>query len=413
MFDRDMRYLAVSRRFLDDYHLAERDLIGRCHYEVFPANHDHWRAIHRRCLAGESQRCEEEAFRRADGSVHWLRWEVRPWHTAAGAVGGVILFSECINARKQGEHELRLAKAEAEQANHAKSRFLAAASHDLRQPLAALALYVGALKNKLAPADAPLLGNMVDCVANLNELLTDLLDISKLDAGVVQPDVCDFAVADLLAGLAAVHAPEARRKGLRYRQREPALHARTDPRLLRRIVGNLLANAVRYTERGGVLVGCRRRGGKNWIEVWDSGIGVPQDKHDEIFQEFRQLGHDERNRGSGLSLAIAAKSAALLGLQIRVRSRPARARCSRSNCRPAAAARWRRRRPPSPRRRAGSAWSTTTPPCCKRWPARCARWATRWSRRPTRRNCCNGWPAPRRPSWCPTSAWPAARPAST
>jgi PAS domain S-box-containing protein len=322
MFDRDMRYLAVSRRFLDDYHLAERELIGRCHYEVFPAIHERWRAIHRRCLAGESQRCEEEAFRRADGSVHWLRWEVRPWHTAAGAVGGVILFSECINARKQGEHELRLAKAEAEQANHAKSRFLAAASHDLRQPLAALALYVGALKNKLAPADAPLLGNMVDCVANLNELLTDLLDISKLDAGVVQPDVCDFAVADLLAGLAAVHAPEARRKGLRYRQREPAWHARTDPRLLRRIVGNLLANAVRYTERGGVLVGCRRRGGKNWIEVWDSGIGVPQDKHDEIFQEFRQLGHDERNRGSGLGLAIAAKSAALLGLQIRVRSRP-------------------------------------------------------------------------------------------
>lgn len=322
MFDCDMRYLAASRRYLDDYHIADLDVIGRSHYAIFPKVYEQWGENFRRCLSGETQRCEEEACARPDGSVRWLRWEIRPWRNAQGEIGGIILFTENISARKLAEQELRVAKAEAEQANHAKSRFLAAASHDLRQPLSALGLYVGVLKHKLAPADAPLLSNMVNCVANLNELLSDLLDVSKLDAGVVTPELADFAVTDLLAGLAAVHAPEALLKGLRYRPLLSGLHARTDPVLFGRILGNLVANAVRYTERGGVLVGCRRRQGKTWIEVWDSGIGIPEDKIGEIFEEFRQLGNDERNRGSGLGLAIAAKAAALLGLQIRVRSRP-------------------------------------------------------------------------------------------
>lgn len=233
----------------------------------------------------------------------------------------LIAFRD-ITQQKRVEDALRLAQDDAERANNAKSRFLAAASHDLRQPLSALGLYVGVLKNKLAPADAPLLNSMKNCVSSLSELLTDLLDLSKLDAGVVTPEMSDFAVTDLLDNLISVHAPEALLKGLHLRCVASRLNARTDMVLFRRILGNLIANAIRYTERGGVLVGCRRRQGKTWIEVRDSGIGIPEDRINEIFEEFKQLDHDERNRGSGLGLSIVAKTAALLGLRIRVRSWP-------------------------------------------------------------------------------------------
>ncbi|HEX6735213.1 MAG TPA: ATP-binding protein, partial [Azonexus sp.] len=124
--------------------------------------------------------------------------------------------------------------------------------------------------------------------------------------------------------LISVHAAEAGLKGLRLRWRNSGAVAYTDQVLLRRIVGNFLANAIRYTERGGVLIGCRRHAGRNWIEVWDTGIGIPADKTEVIFEEFSQLNDDARRRGSGLGLAIVAKTARLLNLEIRVRSRPGR-----------------------------------------------------------------------------------------
>ncbi len=222
--------------------------------------------------------------------------------------------------------ELATAKAEAERANTAKSHFLAAASHDLRQPLSALSLYVGALKSKLGGEDAVLASNMAHCVDNLNEMLSDMLDLSRLDAGVVTPEVADFEVHAAIAKVFSSYEPQAKTKGLTMRFGPSTAIGRTDPVLFQRILGNLLSNAIRYTERGGVLVGCRRRGGKLRVEVWDTGIGIPADKTAEIFEEFTQLGNDERNlaKGTGLGLAIVAKMAALLGLQVRVRSRPGR-----------------------------------------------------------------------------------------
>lgn len=233
-------------------------------------------------------------------------------------------FVRDMTAHKQIEAALRAARAEAEQANHAKSRFLAAASHDLRQPLAALALYVGVLKGRVTPQNVDLVLRIQDCCASLSELLTDLLDVSKLDAGVVTPKLSDFAVDDVLGSLVAMHSAEAALKGLRLHWRRSGAVARTDQLLLTRIVRNLVANAIRYTDQGGVLIACRRRAGKQWIEVWDTGIGIPADKTELVFEEFRQLGSDSRTRGSGLGLAIVARTAALLGLQIRLRSRPGR-----------------------------------------------------------------------------------------
>jgi PAS domain S-box-containing protein len=220
-------------------------------------------------------------------------------------------------------HELAEAKATAERANNAKSRFLAAASHDLRQPLSALSMYAGLLSDSRPPS-GKMLANIKDCIGSLSALLTDLLDLSKLEAGVVTPKIHDFSMAQTLASLESDHTPQANVKGLQLRLRASNWTVRSDPVLLRRILGNLIENAIRYTERGGVLVACRRRQGKTWVEVWDSGIGIAPDKTTEIFEEFKQLGDQARNNGSGLGLAIVARTAALLELHIKVRSWPGR-----------------------------------------------------------------------------------------
>lgn len=227
-----------------------------------------------------------------------------------------------ISEIKKVENALRDARNEAQSANLAKSRFLAAASHDLRQPLSALSIYASALQHHVGSAGRPMLSNLGKCVESLNELLSDLLDLSKLEAKVVTVNVQDFALEEILRPLAAVHNQEACLKGLHLRCRATSYYVRSDPVLLRRIIANFLANAVRYTERGGVLVGCRRHAGKRWLEVWDTGIGIPPDKIPEAFQEFTQLDDQARTRGSGLGLAIVARMAKLLDLDVRVASRP-------------------------------------------------------------------------------------------
>ncbi len=224
----------------------------------------------------------------------------------------------------RAEEAARAAMAEAERANSAKSRFLAASSHDLRQPLAALSMYTGLLRRQVGAPEQKVVANMTQCIASLNALLNDLLDFSKLEAGVVTAKLSDFPLAETLASLEAAHAPEAAVRGLSFRCRPSPWMVRCDPVLLRRILGNLIENAIRYTRYGGVLVSCRRRHGKAWVEVWDSGIGIPADKREEIFEEFRQLGDQARTTGSGLGLAIVAKTSVLLGLEVNVRSRPGR-----------------------------------------------------------------------------------------
>lgn len=236
--------------------------------------------------------------------------------------GRIFGFFQDISERRQAQALLLAAKAEVERANNAKSRFLAAASHDLRQPLAALALYVDVLKTEVSPDADDLLAHIEDCVGNLSDLLTDLLDISKLDAGAVTPKLSSVSIEDVMGSLVSVHLAEAESKNLSLRQRSCGVMVQTDLQLLKRIVGNLLANAVRYTEQGGILIACRRHQGKRWIEVWDTGMGIPEDQAASIFDEFTQLGDDARNRGSGLGLSIAAKAAALLGLRIRMHSQP-------------------------------------------------------------------------------------------
>jgi len=279
-----------------------------------------------RAARGERVGEEEVELRFEDGASAWIFGTATTLRDRNGAPRGALGAFIDITRLKQHERDLTAARREAESANDAKSRFLAAASHDLRQPLQALSFQVGILGMKFNLGDEPLLKEMEYCLFGLNELLSDLLDLSKLDAGVVAPKVRDFAVGDLLAAVVAVHSPGAEAKSIRLRLVPSGLTARTDRVLLERILGNLLSNAVRYTHTGGVLIGCRRHHGKTWIEVHDTGIGIPQDKTGDIFVEFKQLGNPERSRdkGSGLGLAIVKRLADLLGLEIRLSSRPGR-----------------------------------------------------------------------------------------
>ena len=215
----------------------------------------------------------------------------------------------------------------AEAANVAKSRFLAAASHDLRQPLHAIGLFTAALaEHANAPEQAVLVQRITRSVESLETLFSALLDISKLDAGVVTAQPRDFALDPMLDSLAQEFAPEALAKGLKLAVVPTAVVVRSDPILLERILRNFIANAMRYTVAGGVVVGCRRRGSAVALEVSDSGPGIEAKDRERVFEEFYQAGSRELDRagGLGLGLAIVRRLATLLGHGIELDSRPAR-----------------------------------------------------------------------------------------
>lgn len=331
MFDRNMRYIAVSRRFAEDYRIDFDGLVGRSHYEVFPEISERWREIHRRCLDGATERCAEDRFPRADGTLDWVSWEIRPWYEGSGAVGGIVIFTEIISWRKRVEDDLRAAKAEADRANLAKSKFLAAASHDLRQPVQALTLLLEALKTQAnTPSVAKAVGLMGRSLEGLNGLLNSILDVSRIEAGVVAVDIQSTDVNALVHRLCAEYAPLCDQKGLEFRCCcKCSLPARTDAALLERMLRNLIENAIRYTHRGGLLVGTRRRGAWLRIDVMDTGIGIPANKQAQIFEEFFQVANPARDstQGLGLGLAIVNRLGGLIDAQVQVRSREGRGTC--------------------------------------------------------------------------------------
>ncbi len=204
------------------------------------------------------------------------------------------------------EHKVEERTRQLELANLAKSRFLAAASHDLRQPLHALGLFVAQLHGRVRANERRRIVARIDAALSaMNELFNALLDISKLDAGVLSPSITEFPVAKLLDRVDTTFTEAAQEKGLSLRFISSSAWVRSDFILLERIVFNLVSNAIRYTSSGGVVVGCRKRGVNLRIEVWDTGPGVPQDQQQNIFGEFYRLGAPGGDGRSGLGLGLA------------------------------------------------------------------------------------------------------------
>ncbi|MFK8399570.1 NahK/ErcS family hybrid sensor histidine kinase/response regulator [Pseudomonas sp. BGr12] len=223
--------------------------------------------------------------------------------------------------------QLREARDAAEAANNSKDKYLAAASHDLLQPLNAARLLVSTLRERKLPnAEQVLVERTHQALEGAEDLLTDLLEIARLDQSAIRPDLDVYPLDELLGPLVSEFDEVARAAGLRLRSRIPALAVRTDHRLLSRILRNFLSNACRYTERGSVMLAARRRGDSVRLEVWDTGRGIPADQLQAIFLEFNQLdaGRTANRRGVGLGLAIVDRIAGILGCRVQVRSVPGR-----------------------------------------------------------------------------------------
>ncbi|WP_293999451.1 ATP-binding response regulator [Sphaerotilus sp.] len=262
------------------------------------------------------------------------------------AIVGGVLIKRLVGALHQVEQlnadlERRVVeRTEAlQQANQAKTRFLTAASHDLRQPVVTIGLLIDLLREQVPIALRPMTDRVNEAVSSMEELLKGLLDLSRLEAGTMRPRVQTVALQPLFDAIASHDGETARRKGIRLHFRPTSEAVLSDPVMLEQILRNLVSNAVRYTERGGVLVGARRCGGTALrIEVWDTGHGIPVAHQHTVFEEFvqladqhsdrpvaRQFGHGsgsgDGSRGLGLGLSIVQRSAALLGHRLHLRSR--------------------------------------------------------------------------------------------
>jgi PAS domain S-box-containing protein len=328
------RFLLVNDTFCQMTGYSREELLGLAftdisHPDDLPTDLEHYRQL----LSGKvSSYRREKRHRRKDGAVVWVlvaATALRDEHGHTTRVLGDILdiTNDKVAAERLRESEAvqRIAKEDAQRANLAKSRFLAAASHDLRQPMQSLILFAGVLKGYVqGPRGQQALKQLEQGLGALKALLDSLLDVSKLDAGIVKPEITDFPISAVLDEIAASYAPVAAAKGLDWQVESCADRVRTDMTLIGRVLRNLVENAIRYTKSGHIRLTCRRIEDRVRIEVEDTGIGIPPEQLEQIFEEFHQVGNPARDRtqGLGLGLAIARRIADLLEHHIEARSRP-------------------------------------------------------------------------------------------
>jgi PAS domain S-box-containing protein len=319
----DLRYRYMNRAYADWFGLDPEANLGKTPREL--ATEDGFRAFEphlRRALAGEKLVYEETIGFRESGP-RAVRGYLVPDRGADGIVHGVFSFTADITRQRETEDALRHAHREAMNAVRAKSQFLAAASHDLRQPLHAMALFITALARRVKdPEGIEIVDSLRVALDSMRAMFQALVDVSKLDAGTIAPAPKAFAVADVLARLRTDFAAVAEAKRIRLRVLECAAAVNTDPALLESMLHNLVQNAVKFTASGKVLVGCRRQGATLRIDVIDTAGGIAADELEGIFDEFRRLqpGRKTGTEGLGLGLAIVRRLSHLLDLPVTVAS---------------------------------------------------------------------------------------------
>ncbi|MBC7952725.1 MAG: PAS domain S-box protein [Rhodospirillaceae bacterium] len=264
----------------------------------------------------------EMRARRPDGGILWILASAQRFN-AQGEDRYVLVFQD-VTELKRKEQRLTEANEEAERNIRARMRFLAAASHDLRQPLQAMALFASALDHHVdTPQGRTIVQSLKTSLRGMEEMFDALLDMSKLDAGVMKAEPQVFLINDIFEQLETIYGPQAEAAGLELRVVPSSAALRSDPRLLARIIGNFLSNAIRYTRSGRVLLGVRHHGERVRVAVYDTGPGIPESQRLEIFREFRQYGAPNmagRGAGTGLGLSIVQRLARLLGHALDVRS---------------------------------------------------------------------------------------------
>jgi PAS domain S-box-containing protein len=310
MLDLDMCYLRTSDRWLTDYKLEGQDIIGRCHYDVFPDVPKHWRQIHQRVLAGAVESCNEDPFPRADGGCEWLQWEARPWREPTGQIGGLIFFTQVITARKNLELQLKTQKNELERSNYDLEQFAYAASHDLQEPLRAVSgcaqILQGRYGDRLDPEADTLIAHIVEGAARMQNLIHDLLSYSR-----VGREGGGFAEIDSEQALkdAIVLLGTAVRESQAIITFDPLPHLLGDPVEMRQLFQNLLGNAIKYrsSEAPKIHVSARRQGYEWEFSVKDNGIGIESRHFSRIFRLFQRLHTRTEHPGTGIGLALCQR----------------------------------------------------------------------------------------------------------
>jgi len=334
IFDKQMRYILVSRRWIEDYQIHTADITGVSHYELFPDVPLRWREFHKRGLAGETLHCEEDSFERLDGRKEWVNWELCPWFTYSGDIGGVIIFSEVITARKQVEEELRKLNEQLEEkivertllladaldrayeTNEMKSAFVAMASHEFRTPLSAI-LSSAAIAERYTEVDQQEKREkhflrIKSSVMHLVDILDDFLSLERLEQGKIRAEKLVFDLEEFMQGIVDEFSEILKKNQVIHHKYSGDAEVLLDKKILRNIMHNLLSNAIKYSDAPiDLKVDVKRQ--QIRIQVRDRGIGIPAEEQNNIFNKFFRARNAAYIQGTGLGLNIIKNYIDLLG----------------------------------------------------------------------------------------------------
>lgn len=331
MFDKEMRYIAVSRRWLEEFQIQGQPVLGISHYDLFPNVSDHWKMIHASAQSGEVLREEQDVWR-PDGWDHdqYLRWEVRPWFQYDGKIGGIMMFTQDITDAYLQQEEYKQAKTQAEQANIAKSEFLANMSHEIRTPLNGVIGFTDlVLKTHLTESQNQYLSIVNQSANALLSIINDILDFSKIEAGKLELDIEKCDLYEFCSQASDIISYQAQNKGLELLLNVSSNLPRfvyIDEVRLKQILVNLMGNAVKFTPTGEIELKVTQLEQEDLFrfEVRDTGIGIRPEKAHKIFEAFLQedVSTTKKYGGTGLGLTISNKLLALMGSTLQLVSEP-------------------------------------------------------------------------------------------